>query len=65
MADAPLTSENCLARAAHCEKFAEQATVAANKVILLDIAKRWRALAAETETASFRPLGRATWGPRE
>jgi len=53
----PHASEYCLARAVQCEELAEQTSFAANKAILLDIAKRWRALAAEGERASFRQTG--------
>lgn len=59
----PLSSETCLARAMQCEELAEQTTIAVTKAILLDIAKHWRALAAESERPSFRPIGRALGAP--
>jgi hypothetical protein len=55
----PLSAEYCLERAAECEKMAEQTATAANRAILLDSAKRWRALATETEEPSFRRVGHA------
>jgi hypothetical protein len=57
--ESPLSSEYCLAHAVKCEEMAEQPAFAANKAILLDSAKRWRALATETEEPSFRRLGQA------
>jgi hypothetical protein len=59
----PLSSETCLARAAQCEEMAEQTAIPVSKAILLDIAKRWRALATETEQPSFRRVGRAIGSP--
>lgn len=53
MADAPHTSEYCLARAQQCEEQAEKTRSDANKALLLELAKRWRALAVESEQASF------------
>ena len=59
----PHTSEYCLARAVQCEELAEQTAFVGNKAILLNIAKRWRALAAESERASFQRVGRAIGSP--
>jgi hypothetical protein len=59
----PHTSAECLARAMQCERLAEQTTFAPNKATLLDIAKRWRALAAEREQPSARLKGRTMGSP--
>jgi hypothetical protein len=48
MAPAPRTSEYCLFRATDCERLAEQAVTTENKAILLELAERWRKLAAES-----------------
>jgi hypothetical protein len=56
----PHTVEYCLARAVQCEELASNTKFAANKAILLDMAKRWRSLAAESK----QPLvGRAIGVP--
>ena len=55
----PHTSEYSLARAVQCEEMAEKSAFPANKAILLDIAKRWRAFAAQSEQPSFQRVGRA------
>jgi hypothetical protein len=57
------SSEYCFGRAMQCEEMAEQTAIPASKAILLDLAKRWRALAAETEQPSFRRVGRALGSP--
>ena len=44
----------CLARAAQCEEMAEKTAIPVNRAVLLDLAKRWRALAAEGGQASFQ-----------
>jgi hypothetical protein len=59
----PHTSEYFLARAVQCEELATQTAFAENNAILLGLAKRWRALAAESERTSFRPVSRAIGSP--
>lgn len=49
------TTEYCLDRATQCEHLAEITAWPNNKVILLDLAKRWRRLSAESGT--IRPVG--------
>jgi len=44
------TTEYCLDRAIQCEHLAKTTAWPNNKVILLDLAKRWRRLAAEGGT---------------
>ena len=43
----PHTSEYYLARAVQCERLAKQTSMQVTKGIYLDLAKRWRALAAK------------------
>jgi hypothetical protein len=62
--ETPHTSEYCLARAVQCEKMAETVFLPSNKAVLLDIAKRWRALAAESGQVSLRHrVGRRIGSP--
>jgi hypothetical protein len=41
----PYTNDYCLERAAECERLAEEVLSEQDRKILLDLAKRWRALA--------------------
>ena len=53
----PHSPEYCTARAEQCERMAEAAAIAENKVIFLELAQRWRKLAGEAESQSFKPTG--------
>jgi hypothetical protein len=45
--NSPNTAAYCMERAAECERLAEAAMTAENREILLRLAARWRAFAAE------------------
>lgn len=66
MADgkSPHTPEYCLARAVQCEELAQQTKIPATKATFLDIAKRWRTLAAESERPLVRLVGRGIGSPK-
>jgi hypothetical protein len=59
----PHAAEICFARAADCERLAEEATTAGKKAILLDLARRWRDLAGDE--AAVTPIGEAQRSPVE
>jgi hypothetical protein len=52
-------AQYCLARAVQCEELAAKTPWSASREVFLDMAKRWRELAAESEQPSFRPVGEA------
>jgi len=54
------SKEHCLARAAECERLAEQAATAENKQVFLELAGRWRTLAVE----DLRPVSLPSSGMR-
>jgi hypothetical protein len=59
----PHTKEYCLARAAECERMAEETRYPASKAIFLDQARRWYRLAMESETSALEPVGKAALRP--
>jgi len=57
--NAPHPPEYCIDRALECERSAEAAVDAGNKAIFIDLARRWRMLAADADDESFALVGKS------